>query len=1016
MKITAYSVKNYQLTMMVALMAVVIGLVTLLTMPRAEDPQMHPPSFGIVAVYPGTSPKDMEELIVKPIEKKIYDLEDVDKLTTNIEDGLSVTTVDFKYTTDWEIKYQDVVREINGLKRELPEELYSLEIKKFDPSQVNVLQVALLSENASYRQLRLEADRLKENLERIQTLKNVEYSGCPEDVVRIDVQLDKIAQLKIPLNTILGNIQSEAVDIPGGSINISTKSYNIKTSGKFESVEDIASTVVYNERGKIILLRDVADVNFKHDEEKHITRLNGTRCVLVTAAQKNGANITETQKKFNSSIEEFENSLAGNIKLVKNFDQGENLSYRLKGLGVDFSIAILLVLITLLPLGFRASLIVMIAIPLSLALGIVGLHYFNISLNQLSIVGLVVALALLVDDSIVVVENIERWLREGHSKKDAAIMATKQIGLAVLGCTATLVIAFLPLIFLPGGPGEFTRGLPMAVITSVLASMVVSLTIVPFLASRILKTHQHSDGNIVLRVLKKGISKTYAPFLGKALLYPKTTIIIASLLFAGSVGLFKAVGFRLFPSSEKPMFFVNIRPSLQTNLYETRRIAEMVEDSLSRHDHVVYLTSNIGKGNPRVYYNVGQQAEKSDFAQVFVQLTSDTKYEQKKALIEAIRAQFNKFPWAKVEVSDFEQGPPMEAPISIRIFGENIDTLRRLAIDAEQLLLHSNGVVNVNNDLSSLKSDLRLKIDKEKARTLGIMTADIDRTVRLVVAGLNVGSYTDEKNEDYSIIINAPKDRFATLKSFKNVFINNTAGEPIPLNQVAQLTFESSPVALNHFNKNRFAKITASTTGDVLANDVLKEVIPQLNVIKMPKGYYYKLAGEAESEEDAFGGNFMTVVIATIFLFIVVLILQFKTFKGLLIVLSVIPLGVIGGAIILFLTGYPMSYITIIGFIGLAGVEVKNSILLVDFTNQLRREGLSLNAAIEKAGEIRFLPVVLTSVTAICALLPVAINPNPLISPLALVLIGGLISSTILSRIVTPVVYKLLPPAIEGDL
>ena len=215
------------------------------------------------------------------------------------------------------------------------------------------------------------------------------------------------------------------------------------------------------------------------------------------------------------------------------------------------------------------------------------------------------------------------------------------------------------------------------------------------------------------------------------------------------------------------------------------------------------------------------------------------------------------------------------------------------------------------------------------------------------------------------------------------------------------------------FNKNRFAKVTASTQKNVLANDVLKDIVPKLDAMKLPNGYSYKLSGEAESEGDAFGGGFITIIILTIFLFIAVLILQFKTFKGTLIVLSVIPLGVVGGAIMLFLSGNPMSFIAIIGFIGLAGIEVKNSILLVDFTNQLRAEGMPLLKAIEKAGEIRFLPVVLTSLTAIGGLIPLALNPNPQISPLALVLIGGLISSTILSRIVTPVMYKLIPPKIE---
>ena len=1013
MNITNFSVKNYQFTLVLFIMVAVVGVVTLFTMPRAEDPQINPPTYPIVVVYPGTSPKDMEELVVKPIEKKIYELENVDKIVTNIEDGLAIIRVDFKYGVNVDTKYQDVIREVNSLRNDLPKDIFSIDIRKIDPSDVNILQVALISENASNKTLRDNADNLVDELEKVTDLKKIKISGVPEDIVRVDVQMDKLAQFKIPLNVILGSIQSEDANIPGGSINAGTKTFNVKTSGKFTSIEDIANTIIYNANGKIIKLKDVATIGFKNETEKHITRINGHRCVLVNAAQKVGANISNTQKQFLPIVENFEKTLPKNIKLIKNFDQAENVAQRLGGLGVDFAIAIFLVLFTLIPLGSRASVIVMFSIPLSIALGLVGLNAFGISLNQLSIVGLVVALGLLVDDSIVVVENIERWIRDGYSPKEASIKATKQISLAVVGCTATLIISFLPLIFLPGGPGEFVRGLPLAVITSVLASLLVSLTVVPFLGSALLKKHANPEGNIFLRTLQKGISATYSKIMHRALAKPTLTLVIAFGLFGLSLALFPVIGFKLFPTSEKPIFLMNIRMPLQTSIQESNRITKMVEDKLKSNDKIVFYTGNVGKGNPQIYYNVSQQGEKNDFAQLFIQMDSHSKISEKTELIESLRNQFSDFPYAKVEVKDFEQGPPIEAPISIRVFGKNLDTLRKLSFDIEKIIKSNPGTIYVNNELNILKTDIKVNINKEKARTLGVLTADIDKTVRLAIAGFQVGSYSDEEGDDYNIVINVPKDKVATLDAFQNLYINNIQGTPILLNEIATITFETSPTTINHFNKNRFAKVTASTQKNVLANDVLKDIVPKLDAMKLPNGYSYKLSGEAESEGDAFGGGFITIIILTIFLFIAVLILQFKTFKGTLIVLSVIPLGVVGGAIMLFLSGNPMSFIAIIGFIGLAGIEVKNSILLVDFTNQLRAEGMPLQESIEKAGEIRFLPVVLTSLTAIGGLIPLALNPNPQISPLALVLIGGLISSTILSRIVTPVMYKLIPPKIE---
>jgi multidrug efflux pump subunit AcrB len=451
---------------------------------------------------------------------------------------------------------------------------------------------------------------------------------------------------------------------------------------------------------------------------------------------------------------------------------------------------------------------------------------------------------------------------------------------------------------------------------------------------------------------------------------------------------------------------------LQSNLETTDKMARFIEDELKGEKQIKYFTTNIGKGNPRIYYNVIPENEKPDFAQFFIQLQQNVKPTDKKKLIERLRGKFQSVAGARIEVKDFEQGPPVEAPVAIRISGDNLDTLRTLAARAEQLLKSTPGAIYVKNDVDVLKSDIKLNINTYKSRTLGIQTAEIDKTVRLAIAGLNVGKYTNEEGDDYDIMLDAPKEKFASVSSFNNIFVNNAIGTPVPLSQVAQLEFESSPSTIKHIDKKRFVVVTAFTNKGVLTEKVTGEFLKKASQLQLPAGYALQLAGEAESEKDAFGGGFMTVVIATVFLFIMVLILEFKTFKSTLIVLSVIPLGIIGGVLMLWLSGNPMSFVAIIGFIGLAGIEVKNSILLVDFTNQLREQGKSLNDAIKEAGELRFLPIVLTSLTAIGGLLPIALSSNPLISPLALVLIGGLISSTLLSRIVTPVIYKLLPPEI----
>ena len=1012
MKIANYAVKNYQFTLIMFIMVVVVGVVTIMTMPRAEDPDMNAPQFPIIAVYPGTSPEDMEELVVKPVEKRLYELENVRKINTSISDGLAVFAVYYKYGVNVDEKYSEIVRELNSIKGDLPKEVIKLEAQKATPSGTNVLQMALISNNASLDVLKSTAERLQEDLEKVTSLKKVTISGLPDAQVKIDLNIEKMAQMQVSPDRVLQAIQSEIANIPGGSIVENSKSYNIITSGNYQNIDEIKNTIVFSYQGKNVFLRDVANVYFDYAPENHITRLNQNRCLFVTAAQKSGENIAKTQSNYLPVIAQFKKTLPKNIDLVVNFDQAENVNTRLSGLMKDFIIAILLVALTLLPLGLRAASIVMISIPLSLAIGIILLNIMGYSLNQLSIVGLVVALGLLVDDSIVVVENIERWMREGHSRLDATLKATNQIGMAVLGCTVTLIIAFLPLVFLPEASGEFIRSLPMAVIFCIVASLVVSLTVVPFLSSRILQSHQgNPEGNLFMRVLKKLISGSYSRLLDWAIIRPKTTLAIALVIFVASLQLFPVVGFSLFPASEKPQFMVNIFSPLQSNLAYTDSVSKLIEKDLRSLPEVKYVSANVGKGNPRIYYNAIPLNDRTDYGNLFVQLQDETSADEKINIIEKLRTKYTNYPAAIVEVKNFEQGPPVVAPVEVRILGDNIDTLRQIASRVETMLKETKGTIYVKNPLKNLKSDIKFDINKEKASMLGIPTVSIDRMIRLVVAGFDLGKMTDKEGKEYAIVVSKPHPKHPSLEVFDQLYVNNVQGTAIPLSQVASYRLQTSPVSISHLNKNRSVSVSSFVEKGYLNNEVIAETEKSLAKIALPAGYHFEMGGEVESKNESFGG-FGTIILVTIFFFVAVLILEFGTFKSTLIVLSVIPLGIVGALLALWFTGTPLSFVATVGLIALAGIEVKNTILLVDFTNQLRAEGMPMEQAIKEAGEVRFLPIILTTLTAIGGLIPIAISTNPLISPLAIVMIGGLISSTLLSRIVTPVVYKLIPPRI----
>ncbi|WP_304236541.1 efflux RND transporter permease subunit [Jiulongibacter sediminis] len=1013
MKIAEFSVKNYQFTIIIFLMIVVLGVSSLLNMPKSEDPVLKATFNTVIVVYPGTSPEDMEKLVVDPIEERLNTLDDVKNIFSTAADGLAVMNVEFEHHIDDDEKFAETLREVNAIKGRLPQDIYSIDVQRYTPETVNIIQCAILSETAPYAEMKEQAEELKDRLEHVKSLKVVETHAFPNQRVDIELNTDRMAQYKIPLNRVLGLIKAENMDIPAGAIEIGDRKLNVKTSGSYDSLEEIENTVVSSSGTQITYLKDIARVSLGYEESTYLARLNGKRAVFVTAAQKSNTNIFEVNEEITPIIEGFESELSGDFAFEKSFDQAESVSKRLLGLARDFGIAILLVLITLIPLGFRAAVIVMISIPLSLAIGLTGLDILGFGINQLSVVGLVIALGLLVDDSIVVVENIARFLREGYSRKEAAIFATKQIGLAVVGCTATLIFAFLPLTFLPEASGEFIRSLPMAVITTVLASLFVSITIVPFLASLIMPRESSEEGNVVLQYMKKGIESSYRRILHWSLRHPVITLLIAVAIFAGSLGLIKVIGISVFPSSEKPQLLVNINTPLGTNLSTTDEVVRFVEGVIDEEPLVRNYASNVGKDNPRIYYNVLPRGGSSpNFAQLFVQLKEDTEVPARTVLINELRQKFAGYPGAEITVKEFEQGPPVAAPLAIRIYGDDMDVLTKLAKKVEQTYLDTEGTIYVNNASKQTNSDLRVQINKDKAGMMGIPTAEIDKAVRMAISGLNAGYYRTDEGDELEINVGVKQNEKPDFSVFDKVFVAAANGAQIPLKQLANVAFETSPNAINHRDLERYVLVSSFVADGYLTPSVFDEFTQKLEKIEFPEGYSYQMAGEIERQAETFGG-LGNIIAITVFGILAILVLEFKTFKSSLIVLSVIPLGIIGAVGILFFTGNSLSFTATVGIIALAGIEVKNSILLVDYTNYLRKEeGLSIDEAIEKAGETRFIPIVLTTLTAIGGLIPLVLEHSPLYSPLALVIIGGLISSLILTRIVTPVMYKLLPPKV----
>ncbi|WP_022977562.1 efflux RND transporter permease subunit [Nevskia ramosa] len=1011
MSLSEFSVKNFPFTLVMFGLLAALGISSLRSIPRTEDPYFPISAFSVVAIYPGADPLEMERQVTEPIEDALNEIDDVKHLFASADDSLSVVQVEFQSDVDVAKKYDEVTREIASLRPKLPAGVTRLEVKKINPGLVNIVQIALVSDTASYGRLADLAEALEDRLETVAAVREAKTWAYPERELRVALDFRRLAELKLRAADVLNAVSGENTNLPGGPVEVAGRRFNLQTSGSYRSLDEVRNTVIGGSPGRLITVGDVAKVDWDYESLEYTARYNGKRAIWVTANQKDAQNIFVTQEKIEQVIAEFIPTLPADVKLERAFDQSKNVDRRLSRLTLDFALAIALVAITLLPLGLRAAGVVMISIPLSLATGVAALQFAGFSINQLSIAGFVVALGLLVDDSIVVTENIARFLRMGYSRRDAAIQATKQISLAVIGCTATLLFAFLPLLMLPENAGKFIRSLPVAVVFTVLASLLVSLTIIPFLASRLLPVHQHEDGNAFLRATLKLIRKVYAPLLHRALAAPKRTALAAGLLFVVSLALVPAIGFSLFPKAGTPQFLVKITLPDGASLNASDRVLKQVEAELRAEPDVAKTMANLGRGNPQIYYNVFQKELAANYAEVFVELT---RYDERRttAIYDRLRTQFAAIPGAEIVLKEFENGPPIAAPIAIRIVGPGLSELRHLAGEVEAIIASVPGTRDVINPLRRARLDLELAVDPQRAGLLGVRPIDLDQSLRLAVAGLPAGDFRTDSGDNYPVVLRAPMQGRSRLDTLDGLHVGTVNGTQVPLAQLAELKLVESPAGIERYDRARSVTVSAYSGTGYNTDALTRAVIAKLDAYSWPAGYRYDVSGEAESRAESFAG-FGAAITITVFGILAVLVLEFGSFKSTLIVATVIPLGVMGGLVALFLSGYSMSFSAIIGFIALIGIEIKNSILLVDFTNQLRREGMALNAAIEQAGEVRFLPILLTSLTAIGGLLPLALQGSGLYSPLAWVIIGGLVSSTLIGRLVTPVMYRLLPPVIE---
>ena len=1004
--IATYVLRKRRFTIMILVALVVNGFLGLNFMPRSEDPTIEMKECSIIVTYPGASPEDIEDLILDPLENLLMGLEEVEHINSWAMDGALYMVPEFRD----EFNIDDAIEAANGAlveaKNEFPPGVLRTEIIRHRTDRVLTLLLAITGDGYSYKQLEDYAETIKDELRLIQEVRLVEIEGAQRQEVRISVDIDKLAGYGISILDVADRIKAANLAIPAGKIEMPGRKFNVSMSGDFESILDVRETIIHNKNGMPVKLKDIADVKLAMADSIYWVRDNGKKAIFVTVSQKEGTNLLDLGRKAKEVLADVEAKFPSDVNVDIIFDQSDNVQRRLSEFSNNLLYGgALVAFVVLVLVGGRLALVICTAIPLSIIIGIGGMYLYGLHFEQISIAGLILALGMLVDNAIVISENIQRHLNLGYSRWEAAEKGVKEVASAVFSATLTTIAAFIPMVAISGASGMFIRSMPITVAFALTASLIVAFTATPLISAAVLRPSKGGEHGFA-RALHRFGNKYYPSILSAALKRPKWTITATIAALIISIGLFNKLGKEFFPKANKPVFIIEINRPEGANLASVDSVIRLVEEDVLGYPGVLHAASNIGKGSPVIYYNMGRTREKDDYGQVLVSMDPDLPYEKVYDLIVKLRNKWSDYPGAKIDVKEFTQGPPIGAPIAIRVSGDDLNVLRNLTAQFEEVLLQTEGTLNIDNELSGGGGEIRIEIDNDRAGMLGIPQFEIARTIRLALAGESLTKFRME-GEDRDVVIRLPFDSPPTWDALSRIYFRTALGKMVPLYEIATPEITGGASTIAHRDGERNFAVRSDVQEGYFAADISKIVSEKLKSINFPEGYKYTIEGETQERDESFESLFSAAIIAMLVIY-AILVFQFNSFRQPLVIFTALPMAFIGAILGLYLTRSNFGFMAFIGLESLIGIVINDAIVLLEFVNQRLKEGASRAEALLEAGKIRFVPILLTSITTIGGLMPLTLFSGKLYSPMGWTMVGGLTFSTVLTLVIIPVLFMLM--------
>jgi len=1014
MKITDFSIKRPMTIMVLVVVVLLLGMVSLTRLAIDLYPEMNLPVGAVMTSYSGAGPREVENQVTRPLESVLGTVSDLDSIQSISATGESIVIVMFDWGTDMDFASLQMREKVDLVKDALPDGAGDPLVFKMDPNMLPIMQISVSGDRP--REVKqVTEDVIQPRLERVAGVAAVRVEGGVQREIKVLVDQAKLNGWGLSLDQVVQTLRAENMTTSGGDVLSGRKDMLVRVTGEFDSLEEIENVVLTSPSGAVVHLKDVAKVVDGNADQTHLSRINGQPGLAILIHKQSGANTVQVAREIKETLNELKADIPPDFNFQLVMDQSEfieqSINNVIKKIFVGGALAILVMLVFL--RNARSTLIISTAIPISIIATFALLYFNDMTLNLVSLGGLALGIGLIVDDAIVVLENIYRHRQEGYGPVEAAREATGEVSNAVIAATLTTVAVFMPIVFVKGLASQLFKPMALTVTFAVSASLLVALTLVPLLASRYLKLEEPREGTLrgkIYRVSEDRFNRFYGWYrrvLQWSLGHRKTVIISITVLFVAGLALVPLVGAEFMPAMDEGYVKAQLDLPNGTTLEETNRITAMVEDLGREIPEVENVITNVGFVGSE---SMGGETS-SDRSQIYFQLKEENRGRSSEEVAAILREKVRDVPGADIKVTatgPASEGHDMGSPITINIKGDDLDTLASLAAEATMLVGEVPGTAEVTNSLAEGRPEIRVIADRDRAAAYGLGGAQIAAAVRTAIQGTVTTQYRTGGDE-IDVRVRLKNGAEAGIEELQNLTVQSPAAGPVPLRQVARLEETEGPNSISRMDQSRVVTITGNLSGRDL-NSVMKDIRVKLDALDLPSGYGIEYGGQNEQMMESFG-SLSTALVLAVALVYLVMVAQFESMLYPFIIMFSVPVTATGVVLSLLVSGRPFSVPAFIGLILLAGIVVKNAIVLVDYINVLRGRGMERDEAILKAGPTRLRPILMTALTAILAMFPMALGIGEGAegqAPLATVVVGGLAFSTVITLVLVPVIYTVM--------